>query len=166
MSFYTRYNYFKHIAYEYGFENYTSLFNDPQFILAGLNTLKFVSIIVPFSLSLSILVSVFLVKNTKINSLIRNIYFLPFITSTVAVAVVFRWIFHSRFGLLNYLLSLIGIDAASWLTDPDYSMTALIILCCRKIGWSFRYKNIFRNYITSSFSDDILYFYYFPHRFL
>lgn len=132
MSFYTRYNYFKHIAYEYGFENYTSLFNDPQFILAGLNTLKLVSIIVPFSLSLSILVSVFLVKNTKINSLIRNIYFLPFITSTVAVAVVFRWIFHSRFGLLNYLLSLIGIDAVSWLTDPDYSMTALIILCIWK----------------------------------
>ena len=74
----------------------------------------------------------FLVQNNKINTGLRNIYFLPFITSTVAVAVVFRWIFHSRFGLFNYALGLIGISPIPWLTDPRYSMTALIILCVWK----------------------------------
>ena len=132
MSFYTKYNYFKHHVYEYGLDNYIALAKDEQFIAACINTLKFVLISVPISIILSLLISVLLVKNNKINTIIRNIYFLPFITSTVAVAVVFRWIFHSRFGLLNYALGIIGIKPIAWLTDSRYAMTALIILCVWK----------------------------------
>ena len=132
MSFYTKYNYFKHHVYEYGLDNYIALAKDEQFIAACINTLKFVLISVPISIILSLLISVSLVKNNKINTIIRNIYFLPFITSTVAVAVVFRWIFHSRFGLLNYALGIVGIKPIAWLTDSRYAMTALIILCVWK----------------------------------
>lgn len=132
MSFYTKYNYFKHQVYGCGPENYISLFKDRQFVAACVNTLKFVLISVPLSLLLSLSVSVFLVQKTKANTVIRNVYFLPFITSTVAVAVVFRWIFHSRFGLLNYFLGIIGIPPIAWLTDPAYSMAALVILCVWK----------------------------------
>lgn len=132
MSFYTRYNYFKHQVFEYGFENYRTLLEDPGFHLAIGNTIRFVLIVVPISMVLSTLIAVRLVKNTRINALIRNAYFLPFVTSTVAVAVVFQWIFHSKYGLLNYLLGLFGLAPVAWLTDPKHAMTALVILCVWK----------------------------------
>lgn len=132
MSFYTKYNYFRHQVYEYGFGNFTALFNDPVFITAILNTIKFVLLTVPLAIILPLVISTLLVKNNKIHTLIRNVYFLPFITSTVAVAVVFRWMFHSRYGLINYFLSFFGIEPIAWLTDPKYAMSALVILCVWK----------------------------------
>lgn len=132
MSFYTKYNYFRHQVYEYGFGNFTALFNDPVFITAILNTIKFVLLTVPLAIILPLVISALLVKNNKIHTLIRNVYFLPFITSTVAVAVVFRWMFHSRYGLINYFLSFFGIEPIAWLTDPKYAMSALVILCVWK----------------------------------
>lgn len=132
MSFYTKYNYFRHQVYEYGFGNFTALFNDSVFITAILNTIQFVLLTVPLAIILPLVISTLLVKNNKIHTLIRNVYFLPFITSTVAVAVVFRWMFHSRYGLINYFLSFFGIEPIAWLTDPKYAMSALVILCVWK----------------------------------
>lgn len=132
MSFYTRYNYFKHQVFEYGVDNYMRLFADESFRLAVSNTVRFVLIVVPLSLALSTLISVVIMKQNRLNTWVRNAYFLPFVTSTVAVAVVFQWIFHSRFGLLNYVLSLFGVEPIAWLTDPNHAMTALVILCVWK----------------------------------
>lgn len=73
MSFYTKYNYFKHRVYGYGLANYISLAKDEQFIAACINTLKFVLISVPISIILSLSISVALVQNNKINTIIRNI---------------------------------------------------------------------------------------------
>ncbi len=127
MSFYTKYNYFKHIVFEYGFDNYINLFNDEKFIIALKNTIIFVLAVVPISLILSVFIAVLINSNIKCKVLFRNIYFLPFITSTAAIAMVWQWIYHSKFGLLNYILGLIGIDSVAWLVDPKWSMLALII---------------------------------------
>lgn len=128
MSFYTQYNYFKHIVFEYGFDNYINLFKDEKFILALKNTIVFVIGVVPISLILSLFIASILNSNIRFKSIFRNIYFLPFVTSTTAIAMAWRWIYHSQYGLLNYLLGLIGIDSISWLVDPKWSMLALIIL--------------------------------------
>ncbi len=67
----------------------------------------------------------------------RAIYFLPFVTSTVAIALVWNWIFHSNYGLLNQVLKLFGLSAINWLNDPRYSLIALIIICIwRGLGFN------------------------------
>lgn len=55
------------------------------------------------------------------------LYFLPYVTSVIAIGIVWSWIFNSNYGLLNYILSWFGIDAIPWLNSPDYALTALII---------------------------------------
>lgn len=137
MSFYTKYNFFKHKVFEYGIDNYITLFNDTDFSIALKNTLIFVVCVVPVSIILSLIISIFLTKNTKFNRFLRSVYFLPFVTSTVAVGVVWRWIFHSQYGLMNYFLGIFGIYPIKWLTDPNYSMLALIILSIwRTLGYN------------------------------
>ncbi|MGF7060683.1 carbohydrate ABC transporter permease [Brassicibacter mesophilus] len=128
MSFYTRYNYFKHIVFEYGFDNYISLFNDDNFILAMKNTFIFVIGVVPISIMLSTLIALLLNSNIHFKSFFRSIYFLPFVTSTVAISSVWRWIFHSQYGILNYFLGIFGIEPIKWLIDPKWAMVSLIIL--------------------------------------
>lgn len=132
MAFYTKYNYFKHIVFETGTDNFVNLFNDELFLLSLKNTARIVVWVVPISIIISIFISTLLYENTKIKNFIRGVYFIPFITSTAAVAVVFRWIFNSKFGLLNYFLGLIGIEPIAWLLDPNYSIYATIIFCIWK----------------------------------
>lgn len=128
MSFYTKYNYFKHIVFEYGLDNYINLFQDEKFILALKNTVIFVIGVVPTSIIMSLFIATLLNSNIRFKNLFRNIYFLPFVTSTTAIAMVWRWIYHSQYGLLNFILGFFGIDPIQWLVDPKWSMYALIIL--------------------------------------
>ncbi len=128
MSTYTEYNYIKHIVLKRGISNFINLFNDPNFIVAIKNTFILVVFIVPISIILSLFLSLLLYEKSAFRDFIRSIYFLPFITSTVAISVVWRWIFNSKAGLMNYILSFIGINGIKWLTDPKWSMVALVIL--------------------------------------
>ncbi|ABR47910.1 binding-protein-dependent transport systems inner membrane component [Alkaliphilus metalliredigens QYMF] len=128
MSFYTQYNYFQHIVFEYGVGNYIQLATDPKFILALKNTSIFVFGVVPTSMILALFFAALLNSKVRLKKFFRNIYFLPFVTSTVAISMVWRWIFHSKHGILNYGLGFLGIDLIPWLIDPDWSMVSLIIL--------------------------------------
>lgn len=58
----------------------------------------------------------------------RTLYFLPFVSSMVAVSIVWRWIFHHDYGLMNYFLSAAGISPVNWLNDPNWAMPSLILL--------------------------------------
>ncbi|MCO7125539.1 sugar ABC transporter permease [Sporolactobacillus shoreicorticis] len=132
ISFYTRYNYFTDVVYARGIDNYLSIFNDPEFWLSLRNTAIFVLGVVPASICLSLAVAVLLNQKIRFRGLLRTIYFIPFVTSVVAVSVVWRWIFHSQYGLLNAALGLVGISSIHWLTDPNWAMPALIILAIWK----------------------------------
>ena len=127
MSFYTQYNYMKDEVYATGFGNFKDIFNDPNFWTALKNTGVFVVGVVPATLVISLFLAVLLNRKIKFKGLFQSIYFIPFITSSVAVASVWKWIFDSKFGLLNYLLEFIGIDPIKWLIDPKWAMTSLII---------------------------------------
>ena len=128
MSFYTDYDYFNDIVHAYGFDNFIAVFKDPNFITALKNTGIFVIGVVPISIALSLGIAVLLNNNIKFSGFFRTIYFLPFVTSVVAVAIVWSWIFHSDYGLLNFILGWFGIDPIAWLNHPKYAMPALIIL--------------------------------------
>ncbi|MDR4890439.1 sugar ABC transporter permease [Fredinandcohnia sp. QZ13] len=128
MSFYTDYDYFNDIVKEYGFANFTYIFQDEEFWTAIKNTFIFVLGVVPLSILISLGIAILLNSNIKLKGLFRSIYFIPFVTSVVAVSIVWRWIYHTEYGLMNYFLSFFGIEPIKWLTDPQWAMPALIIM--------------------------------------
>jgi len=109
-----------------GLSQYAMLFQDSEFWNSLLNTTYFVIGTVPASLFISLIIATLL--NQKIKGLggYRTVYFLPVVTSLVAVAMVWKWIYHPRLGLLNYLMSLTGGDPLMWLEEPRgvFSMLA------------------------------------------
>ncbi|WP_277630839.1 carbohydrate ABC transporter permease [Atopococcus tabaci] len=128
MSFYSEYNFYQDVVLAYGVDNFIEIFTDPDFYLAIKNTFIFVLGVVPVSIALSLAVALLLNQIKALSGFFRSIYFLPFVTSTVAISIVWNWIYHSRYGLMNYFLGLIGIDPINWITDPDYAMLALVIM--------------------------------------
>jgi multiple sugar transport system permease protein len=137
MSFYGKYNYFKDIVYSYTFDNYKTVLTDPTFWRALKNTMIFVLGVVPTSIILSILIALMLNSKIKFKGLFRTCFFMPYVTSLVAVSIVWRWIYHKDYGILNYFLNLVGIHGISWLDDPNVAMIALIILAIWKnIGYN------------------------------
>lgn len=111
------------------FDNYIRLFQDELFWTALKNTFYFVLVGGPLSVAVSLGTAMLISsKLVKYKGLFRLIYFLPVVTTLVAVAIVWRFLYHPRFGLLNYLLSYIGIGPIDWLGDPTFSMPAIIIM--------------------------------------
>lgn len=137
MSLYTKYNYFTNEVKAMGGANFTFLWQDPEFHLAVRNTLIFVVGVVPVTVLLSLGIALLLNRITRLSKFFQTIYFLPFVTSTVAISLVWNWIFHLNHGLLNTLLSPFGIQPIDWLNDPRYALTALIIVCIwRGLGFN------------------------------
>ncbi|KGX87311.1 carbohydrate ABC transporter permease [Pontibacillus litoralis] len=128
MSLYTDFDFFTGEVFAYGFGNFVEIFQDPNFRIAIVNTVIFVIGVVPLSIVLSLIISLFLNSKIKFRGAFRTIYFLPYVTSVVAISIVWSWIFHYDYGLLNYFLSWFGIDPIAWLRDPQYAMPALIIV--------------------------------------
>lgn len=132
MSFYTKYNFFTNEVMEVGFGNFVHILTDPVFHQAMINTLIFVIGVVPISIVISLGIATMLSKIKAFAGFFRTIYFLPFVTSVVAISMVWRWIYNKDAGLLNYLLSFIGVHPIDWLGDPRYTMPSLIILAIWK----------------------------------
>ncbi|HEX7113624.1 MAG TPA: sugar ABC transporter permease [Steroidobacter sp.] len=116
-----------------GFRNYVRLLSEPLFWNALGNTVYFVALGVPLSIGVSLAAA--LLVNSKLarwRGLFRTVFFAPVVTTLVAVAVVWRYIFHTRYGFLNYTLSLFGIEPIDWMGDPNWAMPAIVILAVWK----------------------------------
>lgn len=112
-----------------GFDNYARLFQDADFINAFKNTFVYTICTVPLSVFLSLIMSALLNDKVKGFQTLKGIYFLPHIVSLVAVGVVWSWIFlPDKYGLLNSILSIFGIEIKAWLDDPQLAMPSLIII--------------------------------------
>lgn len=112
-----------------GLGNYIELFFEDQvFRRVFWNTLYFTAVTVPISIVLSLLLA--LAMDQKIIGIrfFRVAYFMPVISSMIAVAIVWQWIYNPEFGLLNYILGLIGIEGQSWLSDVFLAMPAIIVV--------------------------------------
>lgn len=102
-----------------GVSQYFMLLSDSEFWNALLNTTYFVIGTVPVSLFVSLFIAIMLNQKVKALGLYRTVYFLPVVTSMVAVAIVWKWIFHPRLGLANSFLDAVGIDPMMWLEEPQ-----------------------------------------------
>jgi len=123
-----------------GFQNYERLLGNPLFWKAMTNTLLFVVIGTPFVVALSLFAAM-LVNSRWLQwrPLWRVALFAPYVTTLVATAVVWRYLLHTRYGLVNYLLSLFGIGPIDWLGSPTASLPAILLF----VGWkTFGYNMI------------------------
>ena len=101
-----------------GLSQYKMLFSDAEFWNSLVNTSYFVIGTVPVSIFLSLFVAILLNQRIKALGAYRTIYFLPVVTSMVAIAMVWKWLYHPRLGLFNYLLGQIGGNPLLWLEEP------------------------------------------------
>jgi multiple sugar transport system permease protein len=116
-----------------GARNYLRLLETPLFWKALGNTLFFVVVGVPVSIAASLGTALLLHSRlTRFKAVFRTSLFAPVVTTVVAVAVIWRYLLHTRYGLLNYALTQIGIDPVDWLGDPDWAMPAIILFAVWK----------------------------------
>lgn len=112
-----------------GLKNYRQLLDDPLFWKAMANTFYYVLVGGPLSIAASLGTALLLnSKLVRFRSFFQTVYFAPVVTTLVAVAVVWRFLYHPRFGLLNYTLSVFGIAPIDWLGDPVWAMPAIILM--------------------------------------
>lgn len=110
-----------------GLANFVQLAGDPEFWAALRHTLTFIVGYVPPVMVLGFLVAVALSGKIPGRGLLRAVYFLPVVTSWVAVGLVWKWLLNPQFGLVNNDLSSVGIAGPAWLFDPAWAMPAVIL---------------------------------------
>ncbi|HEY8477437.1 MAG TPA: sugar ABC transporter permease [Chloroflexota bacterium] len=112
-----------------GLENYVKLFSDERFLRSLLNTTYYAAGSVFFIVPLALFVAIILqARFVRFKHLFRLAFFLPLITSSVVVAIMFVLIFEQRHGLLNTVLATLGLPAVPWLLDPALGVPTLILL--------------------------------------
>ena len=121
-----------------GFDNYARLFGNPLFWTALGNTAWFVVLGVPLLVALSLGAALLVhARTVRWRPLWRVALFAPFVTTLVATAVVWRYLLHTRYGLINYALGAVGIGPIDWLGDPHASLPAILLF----VAWkSFGYN--------------------------
>jgi len=121
-----------------GLKNYANLLRDPLLWKAMRNTALFLFVGGPLTMGVGLVAA--LLVNSKLaraKGVFRTIFFAPYVTTLVAVAVVFRYLYHPRFGLIDRALALLGIPPIDWLGDPHWAMPAIILLAVWKnFGYS------------------------------
>ena len=111
-----------------GFDNYRVLFRSDAFWNSLWVTTVFAVISVPIRLGLALWFASALTRETFARRILRGALFLPSVTSTVSIAVVFSWVFATDFGMMNGLLGMVGIDKVWWMQNPDLALGVLIFI--------------------------------------
>jgi multiple sugar transport system permease protein len=115
-----------------GLKNYIDLFKDPEFVKTIKNTIYFSVLKIPTDICISLGIALILNQKLKGISFFRMAYFLPVITSAVAVAVIWKVIYNAHFGLANSLLEYLGLPSQTWLRDPNLAMPSVALVALWK----------------------------------
>lgn len=113
-----------------GLRNYDKMFQDPKFWAALKNTV-YMLIPIPFYIIFALAFAYSCHKKITGERVFRVIYYLPFISSIVALSLIWKWLFNSQFGLVNNFLALFGITGPDWLGDPIWTKRMIVI----NISW-------------------------------
>lgn len=112
-----------------GLENYRVILKDPYIVQALTNTLEFAYILLPTGIFIAIVFAVILnIKTLRGRGIFRTIYFLPYITNTVIIAIVFTQLFDDTFGWVNLALNAIGLPSIKWLRGSPWAAKAAVIM--------------------------------------
>lgn len=117
-----------------GMANYAGLFQDPLFYKSLQVTGVYTLITVPLNVFLSLMTAILLNMEGRFMAFFRTLYYIPAVLSAVVVAILWQWIFNSKYGLLNDVLAKFGIEGPRWLSDPKWVMPALVIMSIWGIG--------------------------------
>lgn len=128
MGFYTKFDYLTDTVEAVGLDNFLYVLKDQEFVLAMKNTAVFAVISVPLGIITALVFALILNSNIRFQKFFRSAYFLPFVTSTTAVAVVWRWMLNKDYGMVNALLSVLGMPKVAWVTDAQMTIPILIVL--------------------------------------
>lgn len=117
-----------------GIKNYVELFNDSVFLKTLSNTLKYVLVIVPLDIVISLLIAVIIYdKQSKVVSFVRGSFYLPAIIPSVCLAMVWKWLYNPTFGLFNTLAGFLGLPGIDYLGDARFAIFSVILVV---ITWS------------------------------
>lgn len=120
-----------------GLDNYRQLLKNPLFWQSLKNTAYFSFVGVPLQIILGLFLAILLYNNIKGTEFFRTVYFLPVVSSTVAVSLMWQWLFDSHTGLLNYVLGWFNLGPVPWLTSPHWAMPSVILVALWKgIGYN------------------------------
>lgn len=127
MSFKENFNFINKDFTGWGLGNYMYIFKDPYFHQAFKNTFFYVFIVIPVSTCLAVVIANLLNQKIKFSGLFQTAYFLPMVTSTIAVGLAWKFMFNYRSGVINYLLNILGFESINWLQITTYNFPALCI---------------------------------------
>lgn len=111
-----------------GLDNYQDILKDRQFWNALRNTAIYTLIVIPGGLTVSMLLALALNSKIKGTAIYQAIFFLPYVSSTVAIALVWKWIYHPDYGVLNAMLRAVGLPGVDWLTNPSVALISVAIV--------------------------------------
>ena len=111
-----------------GLDNYKNIFSNSEVYISLLNTAVYTLITVPVGVGLSLIAAVLLNTSIKAKGFFRVCFFIPVISAPAAVAMVWKWLYNSEFGIINFLLSKIGITGPNWLGSSHYILPSVIIV--------------------------------------
>lgn len=111
-----------------GIQNYVTMFQDETMWQALFNTFRYVIVIVPAVIILALILAVFLNMKIKGKAFFRVVYFIPAITMSAAVAMIWRWMFNGDYGLINYILNLFGMESVQFLSNPNLAWISICVV--------------------------------------
>lgn len=118
-----------------GLGNYIEMFTaDKQFWKSLTITLKYAAIFVPLNMVIALFLAMLITQPLSGVKIYRTIFYIPAVISGVAISIIWGWILNGDYGVLNYLLSLIGIDGPNWLVDPAWALVAVIMASAFGVG--------------------------------
>ncbi|WP_408011789.1 carbohydrate ABC transporter permease [Pseudalkalibacillus sp. A8] len=111
-----------------GLDNYIMMFtNDPLFWKSLWVTVRFAALFVPLNMIIALLLAMLLNQKVRGYSFFRTFFYLPSVISGVALAIIWAWVYNGEYGILNYFLSIFGINGPDWLNDPNWALVAMVI---------------------------------------
>ena len=117
-----------------GIQNYLDLANDPRFWQSLKVTITYSVLALPLGLAAGLGLSLLLNLKLPGMNFFRTLFYIPSVIAGVAVAAIWMWTLNGQFGLLNYLLSFIGITGPDWLGDPNFALYALVLISLWGVG--------------------------------
>jgi multiple sugar transport system permease protein len=117
-----------------GMANYVDLFTDEVFWIALRNTLYYAALALPLGAFMAFSTAVLLNTGVRGMTFYRTIFFLPSLIPSVAAAILWLWVFNGEYGVLNHVLTRIGIKGPGWLSDPTWSKPALVLMSVWGVG--------------------------------
>jgi len=109
-----------------GLENFGRVLRDPLVWISLRNTVLF-TVQVPITMAIALGLALLLRRHSLISRIARTAFFLPYVSSVVAIALVWQWMYHADFGLVNYLLSFVHVPPVDWLGNPKTALLAVMV---------------------------------------